>query len=350
MDGDRLFSGVIAPVLTPYDADLEPDPVRFVEHAAWLLEDGCTGLAPFGTTGEALSLGLAERRGLLDALIEGGVAPARLMPGAGLCSIPDTVELCRHAVEAGCGGVMVLPPFYFKGVSDDGVFEHMARVIDRVADDRLRVYLYHIPPQAVIGFSVELVGRLIGAWPGTVAGLKDSSGDWSYTAALLAEYPGFRVLSGSETFLLDNLRHGGGGCITATGNVNARRIRAVYDAFTSDVRSGTDADAGADDVGIETGAGAESGANARTVAGAGDADALQAEITAMRKCIQSRPMIPALKYLVAHYRGDPGWAAVRPPFRALPAAEGHAVRQELERSHGFAPAFPPAAAPVARVA
>ena len=350
MDGDRLFSGVIAPVLTPYDADLEPDPVRFVEHAAWLLEDGCTGLAPFGTTGEALSLGLAERRGLLDALIEGGVAPARLMPGAGLCSIPDTVELCRHAVEAGCGGVMVLPPFYFKGVSDDGVFEHMARVIDRVADDRLRVYLYHIPPQAVIGFSVELVGRLIGAWPGTVAGLKDSSGDWSYTAALLAEYPGFRVLSGSETFLLDNLRHGGGGCITATGNVNARRIRAVYDAFTSDVRSGTDADAGADDVGIETGAGAGAGANARTVAGAGDADALQAEITAMRKCIQSRPMIPALKYLVAHYRGDPGWAAVRPPFRALPAAEGHAVRQELERSHGFAPAFPPAAAPVARVA
>ena len=350
MDGDRLFSGVIAPVLTPYDADLEPDPVRFVEHAAWLLEDGCTGLAPFGTTGEALSLGLAERRGLLDALIEGGVAPARLMPGAGLCSIPDTVELCRHAVEAGCGGVMVLPPFYFKGVSDDGVFEHMARVIDRVADDRLRVYLYHIPPQAMIGFSVELVGRLIGAWPGTVAGLKDSSGDWSYTAALLAEYPGFRVLSGSETFLLDNLRHGGGGCITATGNVNARRIRAVYDAFTSDVRSGTDADAGADDVGIETGAGAESGVNARTVAGAGDADALQAEITAMRKCIQSRPMIPALKYLVAHYRGDPGWAAVRPPFRALPAAEGHAVRQELERSHGFAPAFPPAAAPVARVA
>ena len=343
MDGDRLFSGVIAPVLTPYDADLDPDPVRFVEHAAWLLEDGCTGLAPFGTTGEALSLGLAERRGLLDALLEGGVDPTRLMPGAGLCSIPDTVELCRHAVEAGCGGVMVLPPFYFKGVSDDGVFEHVARVIDRVADDRLRVYLYHIPPQAVIGFSVELVGRLIGAWPDTVAGLKDSSGDWSYTAALLAEYPGFRVLSGSEAFLLDNLRHGGGGCITATGNVNARRIRAVYDAFASGVRAGAGADAG--DLGAGTGAGTGAGAGAKTVAGDGGADALQAEVTAMRKRIQSRPMIPALKHLVAHYRGDPGWAAVRPPFRPLPAAEGRAVREELERGHGFAPAFPEAAAP-----
>ncbi len=307
MGGDQLFSGVIAPVLTPFDADLEPDPARFVEHAAWLLEDGCTGLAPFGTTGEALSLGLRERRRLLDALLEGGIDPALLMPGTGLCSIPDTVELCRHAVETGCGGVMVLPPFYFKGPSDDGVFEHFREVVERVGDDRLRVYLYHIPPQAAVGFAVELVGRLVEAFPGVVVGLKDSSGEWSYTEALLAAYPGFRVLSGSETFLLDNLRHGGGGCITATGNVNARRIRAVWDAF--------------------------------------EAEALQAGIAAMRKCIQSRPMIPALKHLVAGYRGDPQWEAVRPPFQALPAAVGRELRSQLERLHGFAPGFPRADAP-----
>ena len=207
------------------------------------------------------------------------------MPGTGLCSIPDTVELCRHAVEAGCGGVMVLPPFYFKGVSDEGVFEHFREVIDRIADARLRVYLYHIPPQAVIGFPVDLVGRLIDAYPGVVVGLKDSSGDWSYSEALLAAYPGFRVLSGSETFLLDNLRHGGGGCITATGNVNARRIRAVHDAWQ---------------------------------AGAEDTDDLQAEISAMRACIQAKPVIPTLKHLVAHYRDDPGWAAVRPPVPVPP--------------------------------
>ena len=303
MGDDRLFAGVIAPVLTPYDANLDPDPTRFADHAAWLLEDGCTGLAPFGTTGEALSLGLGERRRLLDALLEGGIDPGRLMPGTGLCSIPDTVELCRHAVEAGCGGVMVLPPFYFKGASDDGVFDHFREVIDRIANPRLRVYLYHIPPQAVIGFPVELVGRLIDAYPGIVVGLKDSSGDWSYTEALLAAYPGFRVLSGSETFLLDNLRHGGGG------------IRQVYDAFQ---------------------------------AGAGDADALQAEVSAMRACIQAKPVIPTLKHLVAHYRDDPGWTSVRPPFRTLPAADGAEVRAELERAHGYAPAFPRAA--TARVA
>ena len=317
MGDDKLFAGVIAPVLTPFDTNLDPDPVRFTDHAAWLLEDGCTGLAPFGTTGEALSLGLAERRRLLDALLEGGIDPACLMPGTGLCSIPDTVELCRHAVEAGCGGVMVLPPFYFKGVSEDGVFEHFREVIDRIADARLRVYLYHIPPQAVIGFSVELVARLVDAFPGVVVGLKDSSGDWSYSEALLTALPGFRMLSGSETFLLDNLRHGGGGCITATGNVNACRIRGVYDAFRE----------GADNAGV-----------------------LQAEISAMRACIQAKPVVPTLKHLVAHYRDDPGWAAVRPPFRRLASSgDGAEVRAELERAYGYAPAFPAAAAP-ARVA
>ena len=149
-----------------------------------------------------------------------------------------------------------------------------------------------------------------------MVGLKDSSGDWSYTEALLAAYPGFRVLSGSETFLLDNLRHGGGGCITATGNVNARRIRAVHDAWQ---------------------------------AGSEDADKLQAEISGLRACVQAKPVIPTMKRLVAHYRDDPGWAAVRPPFRPLPAADGAAVRSALERDHGYAPAFPRAAAP-ARVA
>ena len=318
MGDDKLFSGVIAPVLTPYDANLDPDPARFADHAAWLLEDGCTGLAPFGTTGEALSLGLVERRRLLDALLEGGIDPARLMPGTGLCSSPTPSSSAGTRSRPAAAGVMVLPPFYFKGTSDDGVFEHFREVIDRVADTRLRVYLYHIPPQAVIGFPVDLVGRLIDAFPRVVVGLKDSSGDWSYSEALLAAYPGFRVLSGSETFLLDNLRHGGGGCITATGNVNARRIRAVYDAYRE---------------------------------GAGNAETLQAEISAMRACIQAKPVIPTLKNIVAHYREDPGWAAVRPPFRPLPAADGAALRSELERAHGYAPAFPrPAVAAAARVA
>lgn len=294
------FHGVIAPVLTPFGEDGDPDAARFLAHANWLLGDGCTGLAPFGTTGEANSLGLEERMRLLDALVEGGIDPGLLMPGTGTCALADTVALTRHAVQAGCGGAMLLPPFYYKAVSDEGLFRYVAEVIERVNDDRLRIYLYHIPPVAVVGYSVDLVGRLIEAFPGTVVGLKDSSGDWENTRALLEAYPGFTVFPGSEVFLLQGLRAGSGGCITATGNVNASRIREVYDNWRTD-----------------------------------RADALQDGITAMRKTIQARPMIPALKAIVAHYRNDPGWARVRPPFEPLAAGEAQAAVSELAEQYGF---------------
>lgn len=301
MSTSHDFSGVIAPVLTPFDAQGNPDASRFLDHARWLLADGCTGLAPFGTTGEANSLGIQERKDLLEALIDGGIDPALLMPGTGVCALSDTVELSRHAVEQGCGGVMVLPPFYYKAVSDDGLFAYFSEVIERVGDDRLRIYLYHIPPVAQVGFSLELVGRLIEAFPQTVVGLKDSSGDWSNTKALLDAYPGFTVFPGSEIFLLAGLRNGAAGCITATGNVNARMIRNLYDNWQSD-----------------------------------QADALQAEITAVRETIQARPMIPMLKAIVAHYRNDPVWARLRPPFLPLAAQDAQAGIAELSEKFGFA--------------
>ncbi|RME98905.1 MAG: dihydrodipicolinate synthase family protein [Alphaproteobacteria bacterium] len=301
MSTSHDFSGVIAPVLTPFDEQGNPDASRFLDHARWLLADGCTGLAPFGTTGEANSLGIQERKDLLEALIDGGIDPALLMPGTGVCALSDTVELSRHAVEQGCGGVMVLPPFYYKAVNDDGLFAYFSEVIERVGDDRLRIYLYHIPPVAQVGFSLELVGRLIEAFPQTVVGLKDSSGDWSNTKALLDAYPGFTVFPGSEIFLLAGLRNGAAGCITATGNVNARMIRNLYDNWQSD-----------------------------------QADALQAEITAVRETIQARPMIPMLKAIVAHYRNDPVWARLRPPFLPLAAQDAQAGIAELSEKFGFA--------------
>jgi 4-hydroxy-tetrahydrodipicolinate synthase len=300
MSASDRFSGVIAPVLTPFGDDGNPDAARFLAHAKWLLADGCTKLAPFGTTGEANSLGLEERMRLLEALVDGGIDPAILMPGTGLCALSDTVTLTRHAVELGCGGAMVLPPFYYKAVNDDGLFAYYADLIERVGDDRLRIYLYHIPPVAVVGISVELVGRLIEAFPDTVVGLKDSSGDWDNTKALLDAYPGFTVFPGSEIFLLDGMRNGAAGCITATGNVNARMIRNLYDNWQSD-----------------------------------QADALQDEITSLRMTIQARPMIPMLKAIVAHYRSDPGWARVRPPFLPLDAAEAEAGIAELTEQYGF---------------
>jgi 4-hydroxy-tetrahydrodipicolinate synthase len=300
MSASDRFSGVIAPVLTPFGDDGNPDAARFLAHAKWLLADGCTKLAPFGTTGEANSLGLEERMRLLEALVDGGIDPAILMPGTGLCALSDTVTLTRHAVELGCGGAMVLPPFYYKAVNDDGLFAYYADLIERVGDDRLRIYLYHIPPVAVVGISVELVGRLIEAFPDTVVGLKDSSGDWDNTKALLDAYPGFTVFPGSEIFLLDGMRNGAAGCITATGNVNARMIRNLYNNWQSD-----------------------------------QADALQDEITSLRMTIQARPMIPMLKAIVAHYRSDPGWARVRPPCLPLDAAEAEAGIAELTEQYGF---------------
>ena len=294
------FEGVLPPVLTPFDEDLEPDPAAFVAHCRWLLGEGADGLAVFGTTSEANSLSGAERMKLLDALVEDGIDAAVLMPGAGCCALPDTVRLTRHALDAGCGGVLMLPPFYYKGVSEDGIYASISEAIQRVGDSRLRVYLYHIPPMAGVGFSLDTVGRLIDAYPKTVVGLKDSSGDWSNTRASIEAFPDFATFSGSEVFLLDNLRAGGAGCITATGNVNLAAIREVYSRRR-----------------------------------APEADSLQAAITALREVVQARPMIPALKAVLAAHRGAPGWARVRPPLAALDPAAAAALTGAL-RARDFA--------------
>jgi 4-hydroxy-tetrahydrodipicolinate synthase len=250
----------------------------------------------FGTTSEANSMSPQERMALLDHLIASGIPAAKLMPGTGACSISEAAALSRHAVGHGCGGVLMLPPFYYKGMSDDGLYAFFANVIDRVGSAALKVYLYHIPPQTVLGLSLDLVGRLIKDFPNTVVGLKDSSGDWSNTAALLERYPGFAIFPGSEVFLLDGLRKGGAGCITATGNVNVPGIRKVYE-------------------------------NWKTLR----ADALQAEITLARKTIQAYPMVPALKRIVAHFHGDPEWANVRPPMERLSEAHSSALLGDLDK-------------------
>src|SRR3954447_24868588 len=294
------FAGVLVPVLTPFTAAGEPDAGRFIAFCRWLLDQGADGLAIFGTTSEANSMSAGERMELLDRLTAAGIPAAKLMPGTGACSIAEAATLARHAVGHGCGGVLMLPPFYYKGVSDDGIFAFISAVIDKVASPALRVYLYHIPPVAQVGFSLDLVGRLIAAYPGNVVGLKDSSGDWSNTAALLDRFPGFAIFPGSEVFLLDALRKGGAGCITASGNVNVPGIRKVYEDWRGP-----------------------------------QADGLQAEITTLRKALQAYPMVPALKRIVAHFHNDPDWAAVRPPLVSLDQAQSAALIADLGRL-GFA--------------
>ncbi|HEX7718309.1 MAG TPA: dihydrodipicolinate synthase family protein, partial [Woeseiaceae bacterium] len=218
------FSGVLAPVITPFGPGLAADAERLARQCRWLLSQG-VGLAVFGTNSEANSLSVGEKSDLLQRLIESGIDAGRMMPGTGACAISDAVELTRQAVRCGCGGVLMLPPFYYKGVSDEGLFRYYAEVIERVGSTELRIYLYHIPPVAQVGLSIKLIERLLSTYPQVIAGIKDSSGDWDNTSALLNEdWDDFRVFAGSETFLLRTMRAGGAGCISATANINPAAI------------------------------------------------------------------------------------------------------------------------------
>jgi len=297
----QRIAGVLSPVVTPFDADYAPDPERFARHCKWLLGNG-VGLAVFGTNSEANSLAVPERIELLEQLVAAGVDPARMMPGTGACALTDTVRLTAHAVKLGCAGVLMLPPFYYKGVSDEGLYRSYSEVIQRVGDARLRVYLYHIPPVAQVPISLALIERLLRDYPGVVAGIKDSSGDWANTRAMLDRFApqGFDVFAGSEVFLLATLRHGGRGCISATANVNPAAIDAVYRQW-----QGT------------------------------DADAMQAGLDRVRAIFQKHPMIAALKAAVAHWSGDARWRTVRPPLVELTAAQADTLVAELEAA-GFA--------------
>jgi 4-hydroxy-tetrahydrodipicolinate synthase len=224
-----------------------------------------------------------------------------MMPGTGSCALTDTVRLTKRAVDAGCAGVLMLPPFYYKGVSDDGIFRSVAEVIEGVGNGRLRVYLYHIPPVAIVGFTPALIERLLKAYPTTIAGIKDSGGDWANTKTLLDEFgaTGFDVFVGSEAFLLDNMRNGGVGCISATANVNAAAIDRLYREWQQP-----------------------------------DAASQQDALNVVRAIVGQRGMIPSLKAVVAHFTNHPEWAIVRPPLDRLSSAQAAELIDQLE-SVGF---------------
>ncbi len=291
--------GVIAPVLTPFNDDLSIAGDLFLQHSKRLMADGCAGLAPFGTTGEALSVGIDERIVALDALIDGGIDPALLIPGTGLTALADTARLTRACLERGCAGVLLLPPFYYKGVSEAGLYDYFVRLIAAVRPKRPSIYLYHIPPVAVVGLPPTLVRRLFDDFPAAIAGIKDSSGDWANTATLL-EIDNLIVYPGSELFLLDGLKAGSQGCITATANINAGPIAKVVERF----------DAG-------------------DLAGA---EAQQEAISTFRKLIQGPGAIPGQKHLLAQKTGDSRWTNLRPPLLPFSAAEGRALVEKLGRA------------------
>ena len=289
------IKGVLSPVVTPFRRDLSPDAERLLAHCRWLLSND-VGLAVFGTNSEANSLSVEEKLELLDYLISNGVPAQRMMPGTGCCALTDSVRMTAAAVRYGCAGVLMLPPFYYKGVSDDGLFRNFAEIIERVGDSGLRVYLYNIPPVSQVAISVALIERLLKAYPGIIAGAKDSSGDWENTRAYIENFrdDGFDVFPGAETFLLQGLRQGGVGCISATANVHPGPIARLYSTWSED-----------------------------------DADSQQARLNVIRTIFASYPMIPALKAAISHHAGDPEWNAVRPPLVELTKAQRSSLLGEL---------------------
>ncbi len=292
----KPMRGVVAPILTPFNDDLSIATDLYIDHAHRLFDEGCAAIAPFGTTGEALSVGIDERIAAIAALVDAGVDPARMIPGTGLTNIADTARLSRACLDMGCAAVMTLPPFYFKGVSEDGLYDYFAALVAEIGDDA-RIYLYHIPPVAVVGIPPALTRRLHVDFPRQIVGIKDSSGDWDNTKALL-DIDGLIVYPGSELPLLEALELGAPGCISATANLNAAAIAAVVDAF--------------DEGDIER------------------ARALQAQVRTFRLAVQEYAPIPAQKRLLARASGDLRWANVRPPLMAMPDETGRELDAALQ--------------------
>jgi 4-hydroxy-tetrahydrodipicolinate synthase len=287
-------TGIWPPAATPFREDLSIDTERYVAFCHELLRDGAHGLAVLGTTSEANSLDFEERKSLLEKLVASGVNPAQLLPGTGAASFGDAVKLTKHAAELGVKGSLLLPPFYYKGVSDEGLFEFVSEVIARVSNKRLRLYLYNFPQQTGLVWSPELIAKLRGAFPETVVGIKDSSGDAKYLNALLEKFPGFAIFPSSESLMVDALGKGAAGCISATANTHVKEIRALFDGWQSP-----------------------------------KADAMNKRASAVRALIASYPLIAAVKATLAEQHKHKGWHRLRPPLTALTDQQAAELRSKL---------------------
>jgi 4-hydroxy-tetrahydrodipicolinate synthase len=280
------LQGVIAAVATAVDDKGEPDCARATALARFLLDNGCDGLNVLGTTGEATSFSLDQRKRVMTAYRDSGLPLDRLMVGTGAASVADAVALTRHAAELGFGGALVLPPFYYKGVPDDGLVAYVEAIVQATAAQPIPIYLYHFPSQSGLPWRVELVKRLLDAFGTRIVGLKDSSGDMAYAREATTVAPGFKVFPSTEAVLLEARAGVFAGCISATANLNADLCARAW-------RNG-------------------------------DAQALDAAVT-IRKLFDGKQLVPGVKALLAHIHGDLAWARVQPPLSAFPAADRASV-------------------------
>jgi 4-hydroxy-tetrahydrodipicolinate synthase len=287
-------TGIWPPAATPFREDLSIDMERYIAFCHHLLRDGAHGLAVLGTTSEANSLDLEERKSVLEKLAASGINPSQLLPGTGAASFGDAVKLTKHAAELGVKGSLLLPPFYYKGVSDEGLFEFVSEVIKRVNSKRLQIYLYNFPQQTGLIWSPELIATLRGAFPETVVGIKDSSGDAKYLNTLLEKFPGFAIFPSSESLMVDALDKGAAGCISATANTHVKEIRALFDSWKSP-----------------------------------EAAAMNKRASAIRQLIASYPLIAAVKATLADQHNHRGWHRLRPPLTPLGEMQASQLREKL---------------------
>lgn len=281
--------------LTPQNKDLSFNGELLVQHCQRILEAGSSGIALLGTTGEANSFSLTEKKEIIDAVVEAGIAPEKLMVGTGSCAYPETVELTRHVLAHGIKEILLLPPFYYKA-TDQGLLDYFSRVIDTVADDSLRICLYHFPKMTDVDMSIPFLEKLLAQYPQQVTGMKDSSGDVEHMLAICKAFPGFELFAGTERYLLEVLRAGGAGCISATANVTVRKMAQVFQNWETEY-----------------------------------ADALQEELTAVRSVFEGLPFVAILKQYMAQYHKDERWLALRPPNTAVPQEVVQQVVDELGR-------------------
>lgn len=291
--------GVFCAAATPLDENLNPDRARLAAHCRRLLDDGCHGIALLGSTGEANSFSSAERMAMLEAVVAAGVPPGALLPGTGVPAYVETAALTRHALSLGVTTVVMLPPFYYKGVTDQGLIDTYSRVIEMVADHRLRIVLYHIPPISQIPITNGVIEGLLARYPETIVGLKDSSGDLEHMKGLVAAFPQMSILAGADPFMLELLGLGGGGCITATSNIVASSLRVIFDHYADPARRA-------------------------------EVEAAQKRIVAYRIASTKFQQIASIKTMLALRTGDDGWRRMRPPFVALTGAQQAELAEMLE--------------------
>jgi len=286
----QLPQGVYAAGLSPLPENLSVAHGGLLHHYRWLLANGCTGIVFMGTTGEANSFSVRERIEALESLIDGGIPAHLLMVGTGCCALTDTVTLTSHAVRLGVGGVLMLPPFYYKEVSDEGIFRSFEQVIKRIDGGDLRIYLYHFPQMSQVPFSHDLIARLMQVFPGVFKGVKDSSGDWQNMKTLVEWFPELNIFAGTERYLSDILQAGGAGCISASANVTCPLAGAIYSSWLN-----------------------------------GNKSELQEELIGLRSQIERYPMIPGLKYIMSRLTGKINWLHMRPPHAPLSRDQVHSL-------------------------